>query len=84
MLQRDSALLNQALQNAGLDTDGSGGGLDFELAADGGAFDRQNNENGNSAPDPSGEDMEAGDILETTMTWQVDPDSGHVHYNILA
>lgn len=82
MLQRDSALLNQALQDAGLDTGGESG-LDFELAEDSDAFDRDNND-GENGEAGSEQHADADDILETTMTWQVNPDTGHVHYNILA
>ncbi|MEM6781742.1 MAG: flagellar hook-length control protein FliK, partial [Pseudomonadota bacterium] len=41
MMQRDSGLLERALQNSGLELDGNG--IDFELAEDGSAFE-QNNE----------------------------------------
>lgn len=84
MLQRDSAFLDRALQNAGLNTS-SGDALSFELAQDGSAFDHNNSNNGNergAANDGNANDET--DIIQSTMTWQVDPESGHVRYNILA
>ncbi len=87
MLQRDTSSLERALQNAGLETDGIS--LSFEMAQDGNSFsnDRDNDKNYNGkAGDDSSEDQmeEDGMVIATTMTWDVDPETGHVHYNILA
>ena len=84
MLQRDAQVLERALQDAGLDSEG---GLSFELAQDGEFFDRDNQRGGGhdsggtgSGASGDGEDL---DIIETTMTWHVDPETGHMRYNIL-
>ena len=50
---------------------------------------RDRDKNGNSgtdnAKDSSGVSTdEEIEIIETTMNWNVDPETGHVHYNILA
>lgn len=88
MLQRDAGALERALQNAGLDTDS--GSLNYEMAGDDYAFDMGkdgNNKNGSSGNGSNANNGEAGedeDLITTTMTWNVDPDTGHVHYNILA
>ena len=88
MLHRDSFALERALQESGLDIDGSG--IEFELAEDGHAFDQNNDgqgggeKYGGASGDAEGELLNETEILETTMTWDVDPDTGHVHYNILA
>ena len=87
MLQRDVAALERALQNAGLETDS--GSLNYQMADDNYAFNNggdnnnQNNESSNSSANNGAED-EDGTIIETTMTWDVDPKTGHVHYNLLA
>lgn len=83
MLQRDAAYLDRALQNAGLDTAG-GNSLSFELAHDSSSFGRdQGNGGGSNRSGGKRADGET-DIIQSTMTWQVDPDTGHVRYNILA
>lgn len=84
MLQRDAHVLEKALQDAGLDADG---GLSFELAQDGHFFDQGNERGGahDQGGNGAGEDALAGEeILETTMTWHVDPETGHTRYNIYA
>ena len=87
MLQRDASALEKSLQDAGLETDGSS--LSFEMAQDGNSFsnDRENDPNfkGNGE-NSDGEELanEDGMVIATTMTWDVDPETGHVHYNILA
>jgi len=85
LLQRDAGALERALQNAGMDTDNSA--LSFELAAQDFAFggDGERGGNGSDARGKDGENAgEDEDIINTTMTWDVDPDTGHVHYMILA
>jgi hypothetical protein len=87
LLQKDSGALERALQNAGLETDS--GSLNFEMAADDYAFgdsDRDGNgddQQANANGDKIG-DEEDDNIINTTMTWDVDPNTGHVHYNIMA
>ncbi len=86
MLQRDANALERALQNAGLETDS--GSLDFSMAEDGHAFnsdrdgDSRNGGTGNGSD--TSNDNEELDLIQTNMTWDVDPETGHVHYNILA
>jgi len=85
MLQRDASVLERALQGTGLETDS--GSLSFELAEDNSAFDHNNNGGGgdNAFGGSGGSDTAEGEeIIQTTMTWNVDPDTGHVHYDILA
>ncbi len=86
MLQKDSASLERALQNSGLQT--AQDSLSFELSQNGGRFtpngDGQNNNgaNGNSRSlQNSGAD---DDAIRSSMTWDVDPGTGHIHYNIYA
>jgi len=85
MLQRDAQILERALQDAGLDTDG---GLSFELAEHGFDFDQHNqrgggHDNGRTGG-VEGQDGEELEIIETTMNWRVDPETGHMRYDILA
>lgn len=87
MLQRDTASLERALQNAGLDTDS--GSLNYEMAGEDYAFHtgKDGHNNGHSGNTNHGDGVEADtdeDIIETTMTWDVNPETGHVHYNIMA
>lgn len=81
MLQRDVQTLERALQDAGLDTDG---GIGFELAEDGNFMDHNNQRGGGheQGGTGAGED-ELEEIIESTMTWHVDPESGHMRYDIL-
>lgn len=81
MLQRDAHILERTIQELGLDSDS---GISFELAQDdhnfghdGGHDGHQGGGSGNGAE----EDLE---IIETTMTWHVDAETGHMRYNILA
>ncbi len=85
MLIRDAAALERALQNAGLNTDSAS--LSFELAQDGSAFNSNND--GKGGGEPSGRNALSGvndndDIIQTSMTWQVDSETGYVRYNLLA
>ncbi len=84
MMQRDAQTLERALQDIGLDT---GDGLNFELAEHGFDFDQDNQRGGghDSGGTGAGDDADAGEeIIESTMTWHIDPDSGHTRYDILA
>lgn len=83
MMQRDAQVLERALQDAGLDAEG---GLSFELASEGYDFNQDNGHDGSehgsgSASDGENEEL---DVIESTMTWQVDENTGHTHYSILA
>jgi len=87
MLQREGHSLERALQSAGLDTQGQA--ISFELAQDNSAF--RHNDNGDGANGnfggggPGPQDAGMGDeIIQSSMTWQVDPTTGHMRYNILA
>lgn len=83
MMQRDSQVLERALQDAGIDTDGSE--LSFEMAQDEQDFGQDGSHDGSRNKTGNGNNAEGDDeIIETTMTWHVDPDSGHMRYNILA
>ena len=85
MLQRDAHVLEKALQDAGIETDGSS--LEFALADEGFDFNQDNKRGGGhdqGGTGSSGSD-ETGDIqmVEATMDWQVDPRTGRMHYNVL-
>ena len=85
MLQRDSAALERSLTEAGLDV--SDGGLSFELAEQGFDFDDGNRRGGGhdkGGTGAGGEGNEAEEIIESTMTWHVDPDTGMTRYDIWA
>lgn len=80
MLQRDGYALERALYSAGLDADGSS--LSFELAGDGYFSEHGGGENNGSG---GGTLQKSSDeIIESKMTWQVDPETGHMRYDILA
>jgi len=84
LLQRDAGALERALQDVGIDTDGSS--LSFELAQDSYNFGddgRENNQAQNGA-NGSSDQSDKQEIIETTMTWNFDPATGHTHYSILA
>ena len=83
MLQRDIANLERVLHSSGLDADA---GIDFELAGENYAFGQNGgHENGQSGQRGSkgghGQEDEM-EILESTMTWKVDPETGHTRYNL--
>lgn len=86
MLQRDGAALERALQSAGFDAQSQT--ISFELAQDNSAFRQGGNGNdannfgggGKASQDANG----AEEILQSSMTWQVDPSTGHMRYNIMA
>lgn len=85
MLQRDSSALERSLADAGLDL--SGGGLSFELAEQGFDFDDGNQRGGGhnqGGTGAGGSGGEAEEIIQSTMTWHVDPESGMTRYDIWA
>jgi flagellar hook-length control protein FliK len=83
MLQRDAQMLERTLQNLGLDTEG---GINLELAEQGFDFDGDNKRGGghDKGGTGAGDGADEMEILESTMTWHVDPNTGHTRYNILA
>ena len=82
VLQRDSHLLERALQSAGFETGGES--LTFELAQDGGAFDHGSGDHGTGRGEISdtSESSDEGTVIETKMTWFVDPHTGVQRYNL--
>ncbi len=85
MLQRDASALDRALQDAGLETGSDS--LNYEMASEDYAFNTGKDGSGaqtgtNLEGDSTGNDEV--ELIETTMTWDVDPNTGHVHYSILA
>lgn len=85
MMQRDSHALERAMQNAGLDNGNNS--LSFELAGRDSGFDgNQNNRDGGNTTNNRGNGASGSnaDLIESTMTWYVDGDTGMQHYNILA
>ncbi len=87
MLQRDAHALERALQDAGLDADGSS--LEFELSQDGGLFDHEDRggpggqHGGGSGGDETAGDEQEIEVIQTTMDWYVDPDTGLMRYDAL-
>jgi hypothetical protein len=83
MLQRDAHILERAMQATGIEAEGSS--LSFELAEDGQGFNQDGRHDGsrNQARSNSGDQQDL-EIIETSMTWHVDPETGHMRYNILA
>ncbi|MBL4588700.1 MAG: flagellar hook-length control protein FliK, partial [Alphaproteobacteria bacterium] len=84
-LQKDSGMLEQILQNAGLDV--NEGDIDLSFASDGFLFDHQNQEelaelymNTSGSEAVEGAEEEA---LETHVDLYQDPYSGAWHYNSL-
>lgn len=86
MLQRDMSALEKSLQDSGLDT--SGDSINYEMASEDYNFNSNRDGNAqNGGKGSSGSNGEEGEdvmTIETTMSWNVDPETGHVHYNILA
>lgn len=81
MLQRDGQILERALQENGMSLE-SENGLSFSFAGDGQDFSQNGRHNG-QGPMARGKDSEEEEIvINSTMTWQVDPATGHVHYSI--
>lgn len=83
MLQKDSAALERALAESGLDVND---GLEFELASDGHDFDdnsRSNEQGKHGSANANNGETENEDLIETSMDWHVDPNTGQMHYNIL-
>ncbi|PCI56047.1 MAG: hypothetical protein COB36_04440 [Alphaproteobacteria bacterium] len=79
MLKQDAEILERALSNAGLDTNGD---LSFELASEDHDFG-QDSKQGRSKQNNNSNGLPDEDIIETSMDWQVDPQTGQMHYNVL-
>lgn len=62
------------------------GGLSFELAQDGNMFQNEGDRGGErySTGGKDREENNEASVIESNMTWHVDPDTGIQHYNILA
>ena len=84
MMQRDAQVLERALLDAGMDAGGND--LSFELASQDHMFGDDRG-NGRNSGGNGGEQRASGgetEIIETTMLWHVDPDTGMQRYNIIA
>ena len=83
MLQRDAQILERSLHEAGMDAGGNA--LSFELAAQDHDFNNHDRSgNGSGHEGGSKNETTDQDIIETTMTWYVDEETGFTRYNILA
>ncbi len=82
MLQKDAHLLERAMADAGLSADS--GDLQFEMASDNHDFGGNNANHGRGGSTGNSNTNEDADIINSTMTWQVDPNTGHMRYNIMA
>ena len=81
MLQRDAQTLERAMQDAGLNAEG---GISFELAGDDHRFGQDGGHDGSRNQAGQGEnDNDTIELIESTMTWQVDPETGYMRYDIL-
>lgn len=80
MLKQDAEILQRALNDAGLDTEGD---LSFELASEDHDFSQDRKQGRSSKQNSNSNDLSDGDIIETSMDWQVDPQTGQMHYNVL-
>ena len=85
VMQRDAQILERALQEAGVETDGD---IAFELAEDNGQEFSQNGSHDDQGPYGKGGNGDEGEneetVIQSTMTWHIDPETGHTHYSILA
>lgn len=82
MMQRDAHVLERALQDAGIDAQG---GLSFELAQDGHMFDDgHDSPNRHAGGSGGGDEEQTEELIETTMNWYVDAETGMTRYDILA
>ncbi|GJL84361.1 MAG: hypothetical protein DHS20C02_01360 [Micavibrio sp.] len=80
MLQRDAHVLERAIQEIGLDSSG----MEFELAGHDSDFGQDGGHDGNAGGSAGGDGTESNeDLIETTMDWYVDPDTGLTRYDML-
>lgn len=82
MLQRDSQALERALAESGVDAGSDG--LSFELAAHDHGFDDGRGGNQGGAGGQQRDDGDAPVIIESTMNWYVDSETGLQRYDLLA
>lgn len=82
MMQRDQHALERAMQQSGLDAGGNS--LSFELSGGDHSFDDNRGNGGNDYGNKGRADAGQTEIIETTMSWYVDENTGMQHYNILA
>ena len=82
MMQRDSRTLELAMQNAGMDAGGNS--LSFELGSQNNN-DFTHGQGGNNGSSGSHRSADSGEpqLIETTMSWSVDAETGMKHYNTL-
>lgn len=87
MMQRDAHMLEKAITDSGMEL--GEGGIGFELASqDQNLFDHNDRGSGHGShhsgnKSAGGEDGMDEEIIETTMDWYVDPDTGVMRYDIL-
>ncbi len=81
LLKQDIETLQRALSDAGLDTNGD---ISFELADQNNDFgdQRRGNNDGQNSRHANNDNLDE-DVIETTMNWSVDPNTGLMHYNAL-
>ncbi|MCK6418091.1 MAG: flagellar hook-length control protein FliK [Alphaproteobacteria bacterium] len=81
MLQRDAQILERALQESGMSLENESS-LSFSFAGDGQDFS-QNGRHDSQGPMAREQDTEEdGIVINSTMTWQIDLETGHVHYDL--
>ena len=81
MLKQDAEILERALSNAGLDTDSD---ISFELASEDHDFNDENHGNDRKhTNNRTQSDVRDEDLIETSMDWHVNPETGRMHYNVL-
>lgn len=83
MLQRDAHALERALDQAGIDT-ADGNALNFELAQDGHEFGQNGGHDSHAGQGGSKASDDDLALIESSMTWAFNPETGHTHYSILA
>lgn len=81
MLQRDAQVLERALQEAGLDV--SSEDMQFELASQDHDFTGNGSHDGQSSGGEGSATDEDIEIIETTMTWYTDAESGLQRYDLV-
>ena len=85
LLQRDTNMLEQTLQNAGLDVDA--GDIDLSMAGQGFSFDHEQGDNqfeiyhNNGGSDSDGRDVE--DVIEASVDFYRDSHIGHWRYDAI-
>ncbi len=83
MLQRDAHALERALQAAGLETGSDALSFQLQDFAHDNNGERGGEQNFGSKATAS-QDADDVDVIQSTVTWQVDSSTGHVRYNIFA